>query len=169
MDERRTDMLRYVTSGLLFLALGATAGADVSLVGETYCRGGVSSTGEAAAMQVLSEWHHAPRPMQLYMDDSLILTAYPLPATAGGLVVSGPGATQLPMGGGTLCIQTPYRMGYGVTADNGWFQVGLDLTDPDLAFVPLAAGPWHFQVLFRDPIAGELNLSDAVRVVLIEP
>ncbi len=162
-------MLRSIFAFSALSLAAALASADVSLVGSSYCRSAPSSVGVPAELQVLSLNKHAGDNQQVHLGDALLITAWPLPEGVAGFVLGGPIAQQTPFGGGTLCLGAPFaRIAQG-TAASGYFAEMFELQQLQAQGLPLIPGiEWHFQVVFQDPAASTFNLTDAVRVTLIQ-
>jgi hypothetical protein len=141
------------------LACAGPALADGTHLGTNYCSATVNSSGGAATMSIFGPDHNGTG--EVFLDDDVVISAYPLPAGTPGLFLYGTQPERLPFGDGSLCVGGQvYR-----SAPHSASATGLIFESTILGDLPgLSTGLWHFQAWFRDFAGGPagFNLSDGI-------
>lgn len=141
------------------LACVAPALADGTYLGTNYCSATINSSGAAAGMSIFGPDYGGTG--QVFVDDPVVIGAYPLPSEAIGLFLYASESNLVPFGDGNLCVggfvqRMPADTASGAGLMNAFVTLG-DLPGLD-------AGLWHFQAWFRDSAGGPagFNLSDGI-------
>ena len=128
---------------------------------QSYCQGGLNSTGSPAAMGSTNT------PAVSATDFSVDVSS----AVAGqfGIFFYGPGQTQTPFGNGFRCVSgltTRLNPPQQIDASGEASRV-LDFPNLPSNAMILGGSAWNFQFWYRDPAGGgaSFNLSDAIEVV----
>lgn len=151
-QPREIDALTCGENGVI--DMGAIERQEVD--GTTnYCAAAPSSLGVPATLS-------APCERSLFLDDTLVLRASPVPDGVVVFVMS-PEPGSSPAGNGVLCIGPGLvRLGQDVPS-SGIAEVELDLRAPPASDHLVAGSTWFLQAMYRDTAAGgaRFNLTDA--------
>jgi len=153
-------------SPLLPAALLACAGlalADGTHLGTNYCTSTPNSGGGAASIEVFGPDYGGTG--QVFLDDAVVISAFPLPPETVGLFLYATQPAQLPFGDGFLCVAGQVqRMPAHTSLASGLIYDSVTLGD----LPGLTAGTWHFQAWFRDVAGGPagFNLSDGIALTV---
>ena len=151
-----------LAAALLAACLCAGAGvADGTWLGTSYCQANPNSTGSGALMAMFGPDHLGSG--AVFLDDSVILSAGPVPDFTVGLFIYGQLEAQLPFGEGFLCI-TGQVSRLPATVARGF---GGSVLNQGIVFEEhpeFAPGDWKVQAWYRDSAGGPsgFNLSDGL-------
>jgi hypothetical protein len=152
-------MLRFPSFLAAALVCAGLALADGTHLGTNYCSATVNSSGGAAAMSIFGPDHQGSG--EVFLDDSVVISAYPLPRQSLGLFLYGTQPDRVPFGEGTLCVAGQVHRSAAHSAS----ALGMIFESATLGDLPgLTPGLWHLQAWFRDSAGGPagFNLSDGI-------
>ncbi|HVS17620.1 MAG TPA: hypothetical protein VMT18_03385 [Planctomycetota bacterium] len=152
-------MSRFPSFLAAALACAGLALADGTYLGTNYCSATVNSSGGAAAMSIFGPDYQGSG--EVFLDDSVVISAYPLPRESLGLFLYGTLPNRVPFGQGSLCVGgRVHRTRVHAASSFGWIFESVTLGD----LPGLTPGLWHFQAWFRDSAGGPagFNLSDGI-------
>ncbi len=141
------------------LACAGLALADGTYLGTNYCSSTANSSGAAATIKVFGPNYNGSG--EVFLDDAVVISAFPLPRESLGLFLYGTRPERLPFGDGTLCVGgRVHRSAAHPASATGLIFESTTLDDLN----GLTTGLWHFQAWFRDPAGGRsgFNLSDGI-------
>ncbi|MEM9382166.1 MAG: VCBS repeat-containing protein, partial [Planctomycetota bacterium] len=129
---------------------------------DRFCSATPSSTGQPAYLGAVGRPSVAA--------NELVFTASPVPTATFGILFYGSGQTQVPLGNGTRCVggATVRRLPVEQAVGAVW-RHGLDLSRPPASSLLQPGTHWHFQVWYRDSVAGGagVDLSDGLSVTFL--